>query len=30
VVTHGDARLRAVAAERGWPTLDLFALSQAA
>jgi HAD superfamily hydrolase (TIGR01490 family) len=30
VVTHGDRRLRAVAAERGWPTLELFALSQAA
>jgi HAD superfamily hydrolase (TIGR01490 family) len=26
VVTNGDARLRAIAAERGWPTLDLFAL----
>ncbi|HYS12239.1 MAG TPA: HAD family phosphatase [Burkholderiaceae bacterium] len=26
VVTNGDARLRAVAAQRGWPTLDLFAL----
>ena len=26
VVTNGDARLRAVAAERGWPVLDLFAL----
>jgi HAD superfamily hydrolase (TIGR01490 family) len=24
VVTNGDARLRAVAAQRGWPTLDLF------
>lgn len=30
VVTHGDARLRAVAAERGWPTLELFDLEQAA
>jgi HAD superfamily hydrolase (TIGR01490 family) len=26
VVTNGDARLRAVAAERGWSTLDLFDL----
>jgi HAD superfamily hydrolase (TIGR01490 family) len=26
VVTNGDARLRAIAAQRGWPTLDLFAL----
>jgi HAD superfamily hydrolase (TIGR01490 family) len=26
VVTNGDARLRAVAAQRGWPTLDLFEL----
>src|SRR5262252_9060631 len=26
VVTNGDARLRAVAAQRGWPTLDLFDL----
>lgn len=26
VVTNGDARLRAIAAERGWATLDLFAL----
>jgi HAD superfamily hydrolase (TIGR01490 family) len=26
VVTNGDARLRAIAAERGWPTLDLFEL----
>jgi len=24
VVTNGDARLRALAAERGWPTLELF------
>jgi hypothetical protein len=24
VVTNGDARLRAVALERGWPTLQLF------
>jgi HAD superfamily hydrolase (TIGR01490 family) len=27
VVTNGDARLRAIAAERGWATLDLFALA---
>ena len=26
VVTNGDARLRAIAAERGWPVLDLFDL----
>jgi len=26
VVTNGDARLRAIAAQRGWPTLDLFTL----
>jgi len=26
VVTNGDARLRSIAAQRGWPTLDLFAL----
>jgi len=26
VVTNGDARLRAIAAQRGWPTLDLFDL----
>ena len=26
VVTNGDARLRALAAERGWTTLDLFEL----
>ncbi len=30
VVTHGDARLRAIAAERGWETLELFDLVQAA
>ena len=24
VVTNGDARLRAIAAERGWQTLELF------
>jgi HAD superfamily hydrolase (TIGR01490 family) len=30
VVTNGDARLRAIAAERGWPTLDLFALEPGA
>jgi len=29
VVTNGDARLRAIAAERGWPTLELFELVDA-
>lgn len=29
VVTNGDAKLRAIAAERGWPTLDLFKLEMA-
>ncbi|MDQ3215450.1 MAG: HAD-IB family hydrolase, partial [Pseudomonadota bacterium] len=24
VVTNGDARLRAIAGERGWKTLELF------
>ena len=28
VVTNGDPRLRAIAAERGWPTLDLFELQR--
>jgi HAD superfamily hydrolase (TIGR01490 family) len=26
VVTNGDPRLRAIAVERGWPTIDLFTL----
>ncbi len=30
VVTNGDARLRAVAADRGWPLLDLFDPGRAA
>jgi HAD superfamily hydrolase (TIGR01490 family) len=30
VVTNGDARLKAIAAERGWPTLELFDLVKAA
>jgi HAD superfamily hydrolase (TIGR01490 family) len=30
VVTNGDARLKAIAAERGWETLELFDLVQAA
>jgi phosphoserine phosphatase len=28
VVTNGDERMRAIAAQRGWPTLELFALAQ--
>jgi HAD superfamily hydrolase (TIGR01490 family) len=27
IVTNGDATLRAIAAERGWPTLELFPLA---
>jgi hypothetical protein len=27
VVTNGDARLAAIARERGWPTLQLFELA---
>jgi len=30
VVTNGDEKLKAVAAERGWPTMELFDLVQAA
>lgn len=30
MVTNGDDRLKAIAAERGWETIDLFDLVKAA